>query len=305
MSMRSKPLKCITNVIFDMDGLLLDTEIFYKRAINEIAMSFGKVYTPKVMNKVIGTPQTETCKIAIKEMNLPLGVEQFRSLFVKLSYSRMHNVDFLPDTEILYTKAYENILQRDFNVKMPTDFKSEIMGLNTDQVNEKFITTFKLPVNAVKFQEIKDKELNVLLSKNQKMPGAQKLVEHLHKQKIPIAVATSSGQQSFDLKTKDHKEFFKLFDHIVLGSSDPEVKKGKPAPDIFLVCASRFPNKPKPEDCLVFEDSPNGIQGANAAGMQTVMVPDPNLDKEMTKEATMVLKSLEEFKPELFGLPAF
>ncbi|XP_044752043.1 probable pseudouridine-5'-phosphatase isoform X2 [Coccinella septempunctata] len=226
------------------------------------------------------------------------------------SFKCIKNVIFdmdglLLDTEILYTKAYENILLREFKIKMPKDFKSKIMGLNTDKVNEKFIETFKLPITAEKFQEIKDKELNALLSKNEKMPGAKKLVEHLHKKNIPIAVATSSGQQSFDLKTQNHKEFFKLFNHIVLGSSDPEVKKGKPAPDIFLVCASRFPNKPKPEDCLVFEDSPNGVQGAKAAGMQVVMVPDPNLDKEQTKDATLVLKSLEEFKPEAFGLASF
>lgn len=96
-----------------------------------------------------------------------------------------------------------------------------------------------------------------------------------------------------------------MFHHLTMGSSDPEVTKGKPDPAIFLVCASRFPDKPKPEDCLVFEDAVNGIKAANAANMQVVAVPDPRIDPEQLKTATLVLESLDQFKPELFGLPAF
>lgn len=82
--------------------------------------------------------------------------------------------------------------------------------------------------------------------------GAERLLRHLYNKGVPIALATSSSRENYDLKTQRHGEVFKLFNHIVTGSSDPEVKKGKPNPDIFLVCASRFP-APAPQPANVWQ----------------------------------------------------
>lgn len=57
--------------------------------------------------------------------------------------------------------------------------------------------------------------------------------------------------------------------------------------------------------CLVLEDAPNGIKGALLAGMQGVLVPAKDVEEERRRAATMVVESLEDFKPELFGLPPF
>ena len=62
------------------------------------------------------------------------------------------------------------------------------------------------------------------------------------------------------------REIFDLFDATVCGGSDPEVKAGKPAPDVFLVAARRL--SVDPAHCLVLEDAPNGAEAAAAAGMQ-------------------------------------
>ncbi|CAH2054467.1 unnamed protein product, partial [Iphiclides podalirius] len=145
-----------------------------------------------------------------------------------------------------------------------------------------------------------------LFPDTQLMPGAKKLIEHFNKKNVPIGLATSSSEESYHLKVdKHHSSLFSLFPYKTFGSSDPEVKRGKPHPDIFLVAACKFPDNPKPDQCLVFEDAINGVKAARSAGMQVVMVPDQQMDRSLTTEATLVLDSLEDFQPELFGLPPF
>lgn len=74
--------------------------------------------------------------------------------------------------------------------------------------------------------------------------GVKKLIEHLHKHNIPIGLATSSSRETYELKVQNHRELFELLSYKTWGSSDPEVKRGKPYPDIFIVASKKFPDKP-------------------------------------------------------------
>ena len=149
--------------------------------------------------------------------------------------------------------------------------------------------------------------LNELMPQADFMPGARRLVEHLHKHQIPMAIATGSDKQSFAIKTGRNQSFFDTyFSHVVL-SCDPEVKSGKPAPDIFMVAAQRFTQLPTDTSkCVVFEDAPLGVQGAIAAGMKCVWVPTVPIESyENLVDKAHMLQSLEHFQPEHFGLPPF
>lgn len=77
--------------------------------------------------------------------------------------------------------------------------------------------------------------------------GVEKLIRHLHDNHVSIGLATSSSKESYDLKTVNHQEFFDLLPYKTWGTSDPDVKRGKPFPDIFFVAANKFPDKPAPE----------------------------------------------------------
>ncbi|KAL4702714.1 hypothetical protein ACJJTC_011579 [Scirpophaga incertulas] len=210
----------------------------------------------------------------------------------------------LIDSEIIYTEAFSTVCAK-YGKIFTWELKSTLLGYQGPECAEKIIRALDLPVSKEEFSEECWEIYEILFPKVQLMPGARRLVEHLHRHGVPIALATSSSLDSVNLKMKNHQEFLSLFNHLTMGTTDPEVTKGKPDPAIFLVCASRFPDNPDPEDCLVFEDAVNGVKAAKAADMQVVVVPDPRISITELNDATLVLKSLDDFKPELFGLPPY
>ncbi|XP_052893339.1 probable pseudouridine-5'-phosphatase isoform X1 [Anopheles moucheti] len=226
------------------------------------------------------------------------------STFRKVTHCIFDMDGLLLDTENLYTQVTQSIAEP-YGKTYTWEIKQTIMGLQRDEAAEAIVAALELPLTPAEYVQISTERINRVMEQCQLMPGAERLVRHLHKHNVPIALATSSGADSVEVKTKNHRELFELFGHKVMGSSDSEVKEGKPAPDIFLVAAARFQDRPAPDHCLVFEDAPNGVTAAIAAGMQAVMVPDPHIQEDQRKHATVVLKSLEEFRPEQFGLPAF
>jgi HAD superfamily hydrolase (TIGR01509 family) len=71
-----------------------------------------------------------------------------------------------------------------------------------------------------------------------------------------------------------------------------QVRQAKPAPDLFLLAATRL--DVPPDLCVVFEDSPNGIRAARAAGMRCVAIPNPLTRRLPLGEADLVVDSLAD-----------
>lgn len=85
---------------------------------------------------------------------------------------------------------------------------------------------------------------------------------------LPLAVA-SSGSAAFVRLSLQALSLDQLFDTVV---TVEDVAAAKPAPDLFLEAARRL--RVAPDDCLVFEDSAQGVQAAKAAGCRVVEVAD-------------------------------
>ena len=101
--------------------------------------------------------------------------------------------------------------------------------------------------------------------------GFESLVDDLRAHGVKTAVVTSSNQPKMESVYRAQKGFKRLFDAI-LTSEDFEYSK--PHPDCYLKAAERFGISP--EECVVFEDSFNGLKSGRAAGMKVVGVATTN-----------------------------
>ncbi|XP_042476490.1 (DL)-glycerol-3-phosphatase 2-like [Macadamia integrifolia] len=211
----------------------------------------------------------------------------------------------LLDTERFYTQVQESILAR-YNKPFDWSLKAKMMGLKALEAAKVFVDETGISsLTPEQFLEEREQMLEGLFPTSELMPGAARLIRHLHKNGIPMCVGTGSHGRHFALKTQSHGQIFSMMDHVVLGD-DPEVKQGKPSPDIFLAASKRFEGgSVDPHKVLVFEDAPTGVAAAKNAGMSVVMVPDPMLDSSHHKAADQVLSSLLDFNPRDWGLPPF
>ncbi len=107
------------------------------------------------------------------------------------------------------------------------------------------------------------------------IPETVGLVHQLIEKGIPFAIGTGSAPQGA-LATLKAAGLESIFSHIVTPEDVP-AERGKPCPDIFLLCAERMGVEAK--DCVVFEDAQPGIDAAIAAGMDYVFVDSTDVPK--------------------------
>ncbi|XP_021960693.1 pseudouridine-5'-phosphatase [Folsomia candida] len=91
----------ITHVIFDMDGLLLDTEPKYEKAISTICENFGSKYTLEAKLGALGRTATDAANAVITKCNLPISCEEFLDLMESQYPSVFQHVDMMPGAEKL------------------------------------------------------------------------------------------------------------------------------------------------------------------------------------------------------------
>lgn len=126
------------------------------------------------------------------------------------------------------------------------------------------------------------------------MPGARQLVRRCVELAIPMAIATSSSADAVALKSRAHPWLAQIRERVY--GDDPELRRGKPAPDPFLLAARRL--GVACAECWAFEDSPAGARAAFDAGCRVLVFVAPGVPVGEFPAGVQRLASLAEVRLE-------
>lgn len=220
----ARPAACL----FDLDGLLLDTEPLHARAWREAAAHFGRPLNP---------------------------------------------------TELMQLRGRRRL-----------DCAEQVRGWIAAAAEPAAGAHGAAPPSVEALLAVRQPIAEALLVHAQPMPGAPELVRRCAELAIPMALATSSSRTAVALKAAPHPWLERIT--IRVHGDDPELRAGKPAPDVFLLAAARLGQEPS--HCWAFEDSPAGARAAHAAGCRVYVLPPPGETRAAYPPGAHRLRSLHE-----------
>lgn len=213
----------IAAFVFDLDGLLIDSEPLQIAAWERYLAQFGAVLTPDVLAGMYGLRLVDSAIVVVEALDLPV-----------------RPADVVRDRDALFMASVPGAVQA--------------------------------------------------------MPGARELIGVVRASEMRVALATS-GHQGYVELALESAGLAGLFDVEVTGDL---VERGKPAPDTYLRVARLL--ELDPAQCLAFEDAPNGVRSAVAAGMRCIAVPNHGTAALEFSGALAIVDSLEQVLPLLRDL---
>lgn len=175
----------------------------------------------------------------------------------------------LIDSEIVYVYAWFELFQ-ELNIPIELDEIMNWRGKNNRLINERINEFVGDMDETLNLRKIRDERFYVKLYNNEVelKPFAKDILDYLDSKNIPYALVTSTIKEKAS-KVLTHFNLYHRFKFILFGD---DVVDSKPNPEIYLKAVSQSGlNK---HEILVFEDSRNGIEACNNAGLDVVYVPD-------------------------------
>ncbi|WP_343209434.1 GNAT family N-acetyltransferase [Anaerolentibacter hominis] len=193
----------------------------------------------------------------------------------------------LVDSEPLHTQAHVETMAS-LGYKLDPSFVYEhFIGATPRAVFESLIETFHIPMDW-RDLELKAHGTMERLYKEQgvpPIPHVVDLIRDLHKHGIKIAIASSSPAEQIEHTIED----LHLQPYIDAYVSGTMVARSKPEPDIFLEAARCV--GAEPEECMVIEDSCNGVTAAYRANCKCIGFINPHSGPQDLSKASLLIES--------------
>lgn len=203
------PMKAI---IFDMDGLMIDSERLYRQAQQDIAGQFNQVMTEETRMKMMGRKPIESLRLFVKELNIPMD-------------------------------------------------PAELLEIRNNVMREKL--------------------KNELVP----MPGLTHIIDTFHG-KLKLAICTGAQAEFLDIVV----DKLKIRDKFSVLQNSDDIEKGKPDPEMYLKTCKRLDLNPG--ECIVLEDSLNGVLAGKGAGCYVIAVPSEYTKSQNFAAADFIADSL-------------
>jgi len=191
------------------------------------------------------------------------------------------------DDLAIHSFAFSEVLQ-DFHITIPLkEYLKEFAG-KTDRagfedVGERF--SIELPVDELLANK-GEAYLRLFSQHKKRYPGVIELIKKLSKNYV-LALASSATRAEVDLITKE----FGIDSYFKVAVSAEDVSEGKPNPEPYLKTASLL--KVSPDECVVIEDSIDGVVAAKSAGCFCIRVATTH-PKDLITKADRTVDSFEE-----------
>lgn len=195
----------------------------------------------------------------------------------------------LVDSEPLHYKIMTQVFS-ELQLSLTKQYRYSLTGMAGMPMWEKIVKDYQLPKKAsdylafhteVFFRELPNHEIT-------EVKGVIQLLQRLKEHEYTLALASSSSLQLIDVFTQK-LGIHSYFDVIVSGQTLP---RSKPFPDIFLKVASLW--AVPTQDCIVLEDSYNGVKAAKSAGMKCIGYQNPNSGNQDLSKADIIVHSMDE-----------
>ena len=196
------------------------------------------------------------------------------------------------NSEPLHHKAYKKMFA-EFKLNVSSNLYESFTGQSTFSICKQLCEMFKLNDDPNSLVLSKRKHFKIIFDNDssfQMIDGALELIKNYFNNNLTLVLASSASMTNIDRIFKKF-DLNKFFEAKISGA---DLKESKPNPEIFIKAAKMTGFKK--EECIVIEDSTNGIIAAKSAGIYCVGYNSYNSKNQNYDNANLVINELGEIK---------